>query len=102
MEALGKKSGGEEDVNDGIDEGDVEQEELSTFKEKEDQNFRLSNHVIEQQNEIEILENQVQSLHDEEKHYTHKVGAEREQNRQTMENLDSRIQSIQVVQFSSI
>ncbi len=97
MEALGKTSSEEEDekVNDGVHD-DVEQEALLTFKEKEDQHFRLFNHVIEQQNEIEMLEGQVQSLRDEEKHYTYKVGAGREQSRQTMENLESRVKSIQV------
>ncbi len=96
MEALGKTSSEEEEeVNNGVHD-DVEQEVLSTFKEKEDKKFRLFNHVIEQQNEIEMLESQVQLLHDEEQHYTYKVGAGREQNRQTMENLESRGKSIQV------
>ncbi len=95
MEAWGK-TGSEEISFNGGGVHDVAQVALSSFIDNEDKNFRLFNHVIEQQNEIDMLESQVQSLHAEEKHYTHKVGIGREKTRQTMENLESRFKETQV------
>ncbi len=94
MEAWDKTSS-EEEVSGGVHDVTA-QVALSSFMENEDKNFRLYNHVIEQHNEIEILESQVQSLHAEERLYTHKVGAGREQNKQRMENIQSHLKATQV------
>merc|ERR1711988_332440 len=71
---------------------DIE-ELVRTFIKNEDQNFSLFNYVNEQTNEIEKLEEQIQSLQDEEAKYAHESGEDVNQHKQILKELEVKLQS---------
>ena len=66
---------------------------VSTFISNEDQNFSLFNYVNEQNNEIEKLEEHLQSLHDEESKYTQESGEDVNQHKQLLNELAQKLQN---------
>lgn len=65
---------------------------VTTFIRNEEQNFSLFNFVNEQNNELEKLEEQIQTLHDEEEKYTQESGDDANQHKQLLNDLESRLQ----------
>jgi|MDTB01.3.fsa_nt_gb DNA repair exonuclease SbcCD ATPase subunit len=66
---------------------------VNTFIANEDQNFSLFNYVNEQNNEIEKLEEQMQSLHEEENKYQAESGEDVNQHKKLLNDLAQRLKS---------
>lgn len=71
---------------------DIE-ELVRTFIKNEDHNFSLFNYVNEQNNEVEKLEEQLQMLRVEEKHYAQESGEDVVAHKQILKELESKLAS---------
>jgi hypothetical protein len=71
---------------------DIE-ELVTTFIKNEDHNFSLFNYVNEQNNEIEKLEEQIQSLRDEEQKYAMESGDNFQEHKQVLNELEDKLQT---------
>jgi hypothetical protein len=71
---------------------DVE-ELVRTFIKNEDHNFSLFNYVNEQNNEIEKLEEQIQTLREEERKFAQESGEDVNQHKQVLKELEAKLQT---------
>ncbi|KAF0691983.1 Aste57867_16889 [Aphanomyces stellatus] len=67
------------------------EELVDTFIKNEDQNFSLFNYVNEQTNEIEKLQDQIETLKTEEAKYSEETGDDAHQHKQLLKELESRL-----------